>query len=161
MPSQHEIEGKFWDALTSDMTVMLGIAGQRELFPHPMTAQVQADKGLIWFFSSTDNQLVRRLDRPMPALFTFAAKGHDLFATVEGRMLIDSDRAVIDRLWNKYVAAWYEKGKDDPKLALLRFEPGHAEIWLDEKTLFAGIKLLLGVDPKKDYKNKVAEVNLS
>lgn len=160
MPSQHEIETKFWKALQSDMTVMLGIAGQRAVFPHPMTAQVEADGSRIWFFSATDNELVRQIDRAVPALFTFASKGHDLFATVEGRLMVDNDRAVIDRLWNKYVAAWYEKGKDDPKLALLRFEPGHAEIWLDEKSLFAGVKLLLGVDPKKDYKDKVAEVNL-
>ena len=51
---------------------------------------------------------------------TFTSKGHDLFATVHGRLSLDNDRAVIDRLWNCYVAAWYERGKDDPKLALLR-----------------------------------------
>ena len=36
------------------------------------------------------------------------------------------DRAAIDRLWNRFVAAWFEKGKDDPKLALLRFDPERA-----------------------------------
>ena len=29
---------------------------------------------------------------------------------------------MIDRLWNPFVAAWFE-GKDDPKLQLLRFDP--------------------------------------
>lgn len=160
MPSQHELETKFWNALQSDMTVMLGLASPDELFPHPMTAQLEGDKGPIWFFSATDNDMVKKLHGMQPALFTFASKGHDLFATVQGQLVVDNDRAVIDRLWNKYVAAWFEKGKDDPKLALLRFDPGHAEIWLDEKSLFAGIKMLLGVDPKKSYKDKVAEVDL-
>lgn len=161
MPSQHELETKFWDALTTDMTVMLGLKGSRDLVPHPMTAQVEGSKGPIWFFSATDNGMVRALDRAQPALFTFASKGHTLFATVEGTLMVDNDRDAIDRLWNRYVAAWYEGGKNDPKLALLRFDPGHAEIWLDEKSLFAGIKLLLGIDPKKDYKDKVAEVDLA
>ena len=64
-------------------------------------------------------------------------------------------------LWNPYIAAWFEGGKDDPKLALLRFDAEKAEIWLNENSLFAGVKMLLGADPKQDYKDKVAEVSLS
>jgi hypothetical protein len=44
--------------------------------------------------------------------------------------------------------------------ALLRFDAERAEIWLDGSSLVAGIKLLLGADPKQDYKDKVAEVDL-
>ncbi|MGB8313532.1 MAG: pyridoxamine 5'-phosphate oxidase family protein [Aestuariivirga sp.] len=29
-------------------------------------------------------------------------------------------------LWNRFVVAWYEKGKDDPKLMLLRLDPKDA-----------------------------------
>jgi general stress protein 26 len=67
---------------------------------------------------------------------------------------------VVDRLWNRFIAAWFEGGKDDPKLGLLRFDTERAEIWEDEWSLVAGIKLLMGVDPKKDYKDKVAEIAL-
>jgi hypothetical protein len=35
-----------------------------------------------------------------------------------------------------------------------------AQIWLDGSSLVAGIKLLLGIDPKKDYRDKVVEVTL-
>ena len=73
---------------------------------------------------------------------------------------VDTNRATIDRLWNRFVAAWYEGGKDDPKLALLRLDADRAEIWLDGSSFVAGIKMLLGVDPKEDYKDKVAEVSL-
>jgi general stress protein 26 len=67
---------------------------------------------------------------------------------------------VIDRLWNRYVAAWFEAGKDDPKLAVLRLDPERAEIWGDASSLVAGLKLMLGMDPKKEFKDKVAEVDL-
>jgi general stress protein 26 len=73
---------------------------------------------------------------------------------------LDNDRRNIDRLWNRFVAAWFEGGKDDPKLALLRLDAERAEIWLDGSSLVAGIKLLLGVDPKKSYKDQVAKVTL-
>ena len=35
------------------------------------------------------------------------------------------------------------------------------EIWLDGSSLVAGIKMLVGIDPKKDYRDKVATVDLS
>ena len=59
------------------------------------------------------------------------------------------------------MAAWYEGGKDDPLLQLLRFEPHRAQIWLNENSVFAGIRLMLGKDPKKEYRDKVAEVELA
>ena len=68
---------------------------------------------------------------------------------------------MIDRLWNKWVAAWFEGGKTDPKLQLLRFDLDRAQIWLNENNLLAGVKMLLGSDPKKDYADKTAEVRLN
>ena len=58
------------------------------------------------------------------------------------------------------MAAWYKGGKDDPELALIRLDPENAEIWIDASSMVAGIKMLLGIDPKQDYKDKVAEVTL-
>jgi general stress protein 26 len=161
MPSPSELKDKFWDALKSDMTVMLALLGSRDVRPHPMTALMEGETGPIWFFTSTETEMAQTLNGSQRAMFSFASKGHALFASIEGMIQLDNDRAVIDRLWNPYIAVWFEGGKDDPKLALLRFDPGHAEIWLDEKSLFAGIKLMLGADPKKDYQDKVAEVDLS
>ena len=126
----------------------------------PMTAQVEADRGPIWFFTARDNTLVQNLANGDRAIATFTSKGHDLFATIHGSVRFDNDRAVIDRLWNRYIAAWYQGGKEDPKLALLRLDPERAEIWLDASSLVAGIKMLFGADPKADYKDRVAEVRL-
>ena len=164
MPDPAELEAKFWKALKSDMTVMLGLAGGDDGHAQPMTAQLDEEGesgGPIWFFSAADVDLVRAAGDGAPAMLHFASKGHDLFASVEGRLAREHDRAVIDRLWNPFVAAWFEGGKDDPRLRLLRFDPGRARIWLNENSLFAGVKMLLGADPKRDYREKVAEVDLA
>ena len=161
MSNEAELKSKFWKALKSDRTAMLGLAGTAEDGGQPMTAQIEGDEGgPIWFFTSDDNDLVKGLGGRRRALLHFASKGHDLFATVDGDLSVDADRATIERLWNPFVAAWFE-GKDDPKIRLLRFEPGDAQIWLNENSLFAGIKMLLGSDPKKDYADKTAEVRLN
>ncbi|MGE0063837.1 MAG: pyridoxamine 5'-phosphate oxidase family protein [Xanthobacteraceae bacterium] len=156
-----DFEAKFWKALTSDQTMMLGLDGVEDGHTRPMTAIVEGERGPIWFFSSTETDLVRKTGDGHRAIATFADKGHNLFAAVHGTLTIDDNRAVIDRLWNPYVAAWFEKGKDDPKLALLRFDADHAEIWKDASSIVAGIKLMLGADPKKEFRDKVADVSLS
>jgi general stress protein 26 len=93
------------------------------------------------------------------AVAGFAAKGHDLFASIRGSLRVDTDRAVVERLWNPFVGAWYE-GKDDPKLRLLRLDAEDAEVWADASSLLAGVKMLFGSDPKQDFQDKVGQVNL-
>lgn len=160
MTDRHDLEGKFWKALKSDRTMMLGIDGAQDGHARPMTAQFENDRGPIWFFCSDDNGLLPLLGSADRAIATFAAKDHDLFATVHGRLSLDMDPATIDRLWNRFVAAWFQGGRNDPKLRLLRLDTEKAEIWLDENSLFAGMKMLMGIDPKADYKDKVGTVAL-
>lgn len=160
MPTPQELEENLWKSLRSDMTMMLGLDGLEDGHTRPMTAQLEGDRGPIWFFSSKDNVLVENLPRGDRAIATFTSKGHDLFATLHGKLSLDNDPATIDRLWNRYVAAWFEGGKSDPKLALLRLDPERAEIWLNASSIVAGIKLLFGADPKEQYKDNVANVDL-
>lgn len=155
-----ELEQKLWKSLKSDRTLMLGLDGVEGGHSRPMTAQVEGESGPLWFFTGKPNALVDNLGQgPRRAIAAFSAKGHDLFASIQGSLSIDNDRSAIDRLWNPFIAAWFE-GKDDPNLVLLRLDAERAEIWLNESNLLAGVKMLLGVDPKKDYKDNVAEVDL-
>lgn len=162
MPTPQELEADFWKALKSDMTMMLGLTGADDGHTRPMTALFEGDTGgPLWFFTSRDNGLVEALgDKTSRAIATFSSESHGIYACVHGDLTVDTDRSVVDRLWNRHIAAWYE-GKDDPKLALLRLDPETAEIWRDATGIWAGIKALLGSDPKKDYKDNVAEVPLT
>jgi len=161
MTDEHDIKDKFFRALKSDRTIMLGLSGSQRAEPRPMTALLEddAEDGPLWIFTSADTE-PGRLQIPMaPAYATFASKGHNVFASFHGSLTVDNDRARIDRLWNPFIAAWFE-GKDDPKLRLLRLDLSDAEIWIDASSLLAGIKILLGADPKSDFDDKVARVQL-
>jgi general stress protein 26 len=166
MPTPSELESKFWKELRSDMTMMVGLNGVEDGHAQPMTALLDTEKngqekGPIWFFTAADNGLVQELREGNRAIATFTSKGHGLFASLHGRLSIDNDRGVIDRLWNPFVAAWFEGGRSDTKLTLLRLDAERAEIWENASSLVAGVKLLFGSDPKRAYKDKVAEVSLS
>ena len=125
MPTPREFEDKFWSALKSDRTMMLGLDGVEDGHARPMTAQVEGEKGPIWFFTARDHAIVEKLELGDRAIATFASKGHDLFATLHGSVSLDTDRAVIDRLWNRFVAAWYEgEGRSQAGVAALRCGTG-------------------------------------
>lgn len=160
MTIPQEIERKFWKALGSDRVMMLGVDGAEDGHVRPMTAQFENDHGPLWFFTSKENAMVDLLGTNARATATFSSKGHDVFASVKGTLRVDNDRAVIDRLWNNFVSAWFEGGKGDPKLTLLRLDPTGAEVWLGGSSVIAGIKLMLGANPEREFKDKVAQVDL-
>ena len=161
MSNHAEIRARFWSALKQDRTLMLGLEGGADV--QPMTVQVDDEAregGPLWIFSARDTELVRSLGHSARAVAAFASKGHDLFASLHGVLTRDDDRRTIDRLWNPYVAAWFEGGKDDPRLALLRLDPESAKIWLNATPLEAATQWLFGGDPKEEYQDKVADVSL-
>ncbi len=159
MPTPEELETELWAGLRKDMTVMLEVDGGGAP-ARPMTAQIDGDdnRGPLWFFTSKSSGLVQA--GPGSATATYVAKGHALFARIEGRLSEATDSAMIDKLWNAHVAAWYEEGRNDPKIALMRMDLERAEIWENGSSLVAGIMSIFGSDPKEDYKDKVAEVPL-
>ncbi len=160
MTTPAELTKKFWKAIHADRTMMIGLAGVDDGHTRPMTAVTEGERGPIWLFTSRHATLVTQLNIDTRAVASFVDKGHDLFASIHGRLAVSNDPAVIDRLWNPMIAAWYPGGRADPDLTLLRFDAEEAEIWLNETSLLAGLKLLIGSDPKQDYEDKVATVKL-
>ena len=63
MSKSQDLEAKFWKALKSDMTMMLGLEGVDGCYLRPMTAQIDGDRSPIWFFTSADNSIVQNLNR--------------------------------------------------------------------------------------------------
>ena len=158
------LKKEFWEALDESPFMMLGLQGVDDEMTRPMTAQIDrregADKqdgGKIYFFASRSEHLVQGLQRSSKAVATYAAKGHKLFASIHGTLVLDDDRAVIERLWNPVIASWYKDGKDDPDLALIRFDTTSADLWeaTPGATLkAAALKMLFNVDPGKEHQDE-------
>ncbi|WP_128255073.1 pyridoxamine 5'-phosphate oxidase family protein [Falsirhodobacter deserti] len=160
MPTPAELEKKLWKALQDHATVFLGLSNAEHGHARPMTFIADGDHGPLYVFTTKDNDMVERAHAGSAAFAHYVSKGHDLWACIHGNISITADRAVIDRLWNSHVAAWYS-GKDDPKMAVIRFDADHAEVWEDSSSALAGIKLALGLsDPKKDAQGKKATVQM-
>lgn len=161
MSTPAEIEARFWKDLKSAPFVMLGLVDARDGHTQPMTAQFEGDGGPLYFFTTSDNGLVAALKQSSQrAIATYTGKGHDLFASIHGALAVDNDNATIDRLWNSHVEAWFEGGRNDPRVTLLRLDTEKAEMWLGGSLIGAVMTRLFGKDPKESYRDHMAEVAL-
>ena len=162
---------KFWNALDDSPFMMLGLKGVEDDRTRPMTAQIDVPKdgdkedgGQIFFFASKSDGVGEAIARSNRAVATFAAKDHGVFAHIHGTLVASDDKAVIERLWTPFIASWYQDGKDDPDLQLLRFDTEKADVWeaANGATLkAAALRALFDVDPGMDHQAEhQAEVKL-
>ncbi|MCY1547814.1 Pyridoxamine 5'-phosphate oxidase like protein [compost metagenome] len=42
---------------------------------------------------------------------------------------MSQDQARIDKYWNKMVEGWFEKGKEDPRIRVMKVKPHEAHYW--------------------------------
>lgn len=142
MTSTTELKANFWKELAASPFVFLQRAGDPQTAV-PMTAQLDKDaNSAIWFFTRKDHALAPG----GPATATFAAKGNQLFARIDGHLATETSRERLDKQWNSVIAAWFPGGKDDPDLLMLRMDLDRAEIWNSELGLVDNAKMLLGFD---------------
>jgi general stress protein 26 len=140
MTDKIELTRDLWKHLSKSPFLMLGLTGVNE-HSEPLTAQLddeQVDR--LWFFIGKDN----RLAKGGAAMAQFASKGHDFFACLAGTVSLDKNRAMVEKLWSKQAEAWFPGGKDDPNLALLRFDIANAELWETDLSLSGKLKLIFG-----------------
>ncbi|HEX4199481.1 MAG TPA: pyridoxamine 5'-phosphate oxidase family protein [Caulobacteraceae bacterium] len=135
--SQHtraEIEVRLWDEIRKDRTGMLGLIGE-DITRHyqPMSAFAEPGEQAMWFFVRDDSDLAVEAARTGgEAMFTFQSKDQTLMACLGGRLSLSRDPERVKKYWNPVAAAWFPDGRDDPRLALLRFDVIDAQAWLVE-----------------------------
>lgn len=151
-----DIRKQMWQALASSPFLMIERTGSGE-HAEPMTAQLDPDAdGEFWFYTRRDN----RLAQGGRAMAQFSSKGHDLFACISGTLSEETDPAVIDRYWSGGVEAWFEGGRNDPNMLMLRFDLDDAEIWEADMTVRGLFKMLTGGKIERGEAGRHAEVAL-
>ena len=160
-PKQHTEDQKdpqtikhdMWTKMEDSPFVMIGLTdGQHH---EPMTVQLDKDQvDTLFFFGGKDN----RVSKGGQGMAHFVSKGHDFFACMDGTIRQNNDPALIDKLWNKQVEAWFPGGKSDPNLALYRFDIDSAELWETDMSISGRVKMLFGGTIRADESSSHAKV---
>ena len=89
--------------------------------------------GTLWFFTADPSPKTEDLRvHPEVNVAVGSDKG---YLSLSGTGRVDRDPARIDELWNPWAEAYFENGRQDPAVALLRVDVETAELWDTEKPL--------------------------
>lgn len=118
--------------LVNDIDVgMLCTFTSGTVYPHavPMSRQEVCDQGNLWYLCSSESQTYRNLARDRQVSVLFSHPSDYRFLAVNGTAELTQDQARIDKYWNRMMEAYFDKGKDDPRIRVLKIVPNEAYYW--------------------------------
>lgn len=125
-----EAVSKLQEIVTGSRTCMFATKLEQAPFHViPMRVQEADYEGNLWFFSSKDSTHNAQINADPRVQLIFANSPDMEFMTVFGTASVSTDKAQIDRLWDAMVGSWFEGGKDDPNVSLIRVQPAVAHYW--------------------------------
>jgi len=95
----------------------------------PMGTREMDENGNIWFLSGMEshkNEDILKNNR-VQLIYSCPEKSH--FLSVFGHAKIIKDREKTEEVWTVFAKAWFQEGKDDPNLTLIKFQPESAYYW--------------------------------
>jgi general stress protein 26 len=95
----------------------------------PMSVAHVCDQGNIWFFNQKDSEKNKEIEQNPTVQLFFAHPGKGSYMVVNGEASITLDRNKIEELWTPAVEIWFEKGKNDPNISLIKVNPSSAYFW--------------------------------
>jgi general stress protein 26 len=95
----------------------------------PMSIQQVDEQGNLWFLSSasSNKNAEIRADEKVQLLFAKPSDSH--YLSIFGDAYIYRDRNKIEEMWTMMAKAWFEDGKDDPDVTVIRVSPTEAYYW--------------------------------
>ena len=100
-----------------------------EIVSRPMSTQAVDDDGTLWFFSSRNSLKNIQVTADSKVYLMYADTGAQHYLSLTGDAEIADDRKKIEALWTPMVKAWFEQGKDDPDITLIKVHPSEGHYW--------------------------------
>ncbi|MBN3582984.1 pyridoxamine 5'-phosphate oxidase family protein [Algoriphagus aestuarii] len=112
----------------------------------PMSVQKSDDDGTLWFLSAIDSAKNAEINANSRARLFFQKPSSMEFLELQGKAEISQNKELIDELWDSLAKNWFPKGKDDPRISVIKFIPQAGHYW-DTKhgAGLAGAKMLFGI----------------
>lgn len=126
----------------------------------PMGVQEVDDEGNLWFISSDASNKNFEIEKDDQVQLFFSNSSTSQFLSLFGHATIYKDRQKIEELWNPIAKAWFEEGKKDPKVTVIKVTPSDAYYWdTKDGKIITLIKMagaaILGINPDIGVEGKL------
>ena len=127
--SSPEHKQKIWNLIKDIKTGMLTTLHGKELRARPMVLVQDEYDGTLWFYTDLESEKVMEVEKDHDVCVTFADPDNQVYVSLTGIGRPTRDKALINKYWNNFVAAWFPEGKDSANVGMLEIKVQKGEHW--------------------------------
>jgi general stress protein 26 len=113
------------------IAIITTVSADNQLVSRPMAVKERDFDGDLWFFTEDPSHKTDEV-RTNPEVNVALESGSG-WVSIAGTAEVVTDPAKIDELWDTSAEAWFEQGRQDPKVALLKVTAHTAEYWATDE----------------------------
>lgn len=95
----------------------------------PMSLREVDQDGNLWFISSRSSNKNFEIKNDNRVQLFFAKTADNHYLSVFGTASIYTDKTKIEEVWTPIAKAWFEEGKDDPDVTVIKVKTEEAYYW--------------------------------
>jgi general stress protein 26 len=162
-PVTHDLTQLFDKIKDVRMAMLTTTDEHHTLHSRPMYTIQPGPDGALYFLTDSESAKVYEVQKDSQVNLSYADPSSNIYASVSGRANAYRDEAKIAELWSEPMRAWFPKGKDDPRINILKVTVDKAEYWDTPSSLltqaYAYVRAVVtGEGSKDDDVNQHAQV---
>ncbi|MEN6669789.1 pyridoxamine 5'-phosphate oxidase family protein [Psychrobacter sp. B38] len=111
--------------------MMSTVNSEGDLHAWPMTTSETSIGGKeIWFIGDKTSDVVKDIQNNPKVGLSYASQDEKNYVSVSANAELSTDKDKLDDLWTPVYDAFFEHGKEDPNVQLIKVVPHGVECWL-------------------------------
>ena len=123
-------------------TMMTTRNGENHLHSCTMnTTETSIGAKEIWFIGHKPSETVDNIKQNPEVNLAYVTQESDKYLSISGTAELVEDEEKLNELWSVMYNAYFEQGKDDPKVQLIKVVPHGAEYWANGNAITSAVKM--------------------
>ncbi len=122
--------------------MMTTVTDEGHLHACPMTtSETSLGAREVWFIGDKTSEAVADIDKNPQANLSYVSQDGKDYVSINGVAELVEDQTKLDELWSPMNNAFFEHGKEDENVQLIKVVPNGAEYWRTGNSLVNAAKL--------------------
>lgn len=117
------------------------ITEEGHLHSVPMTTQNTDFNGVVWFIGAKNSELVKNIATRQQVNLGYSHISNNDYVSINAIAECVHDPEILEQLWSPAYEAFFEQGKNDPNIQLIRVVCNGAQYWKGNGKLVTLFKL--------------------
>ena len=123
--------------------MMTTITSEGQLHACPMTtSETSLGAKEVWFIGDKQSEAVANIKNNPQVNLSYSCLQDKDYVSINGKAELVEDQDKLDELWSPVYNAFYEHGKEDPNVQLIKVVPHGAEYWRSGNSVINAVKMV-------------------